>query len=258
MATYNKRGFKTPKPKELTDDNTTDFSEDTNSTTAEVFGTLTQKANKVEEWVAKNQNILLSVLGAVALVTVGYFLYQKYIVDPKEDEAVTEMLLAQDLFAKGLNDDTKKDSLFTLALNGSDGKFGFVKIAENYSGTDAANIANYHIGIIYLHQGKNKEAIEFLDKFKSKDVMLSALAKGAIGDAFAQRNQANEALDYYEQAIKISKNNITSPRFLYKAGQTAYELGQNQVANKYFQELKDNYQSSSEARNVDALIELTQ
>jgi hypothetical protein len=35
------------------------------------------------------------------------------------------------------------DSLYKLSLNGSEGKFGFIKIADEYSGTDA-NLANYY------------------------------------------------------------------------------------------------------------------
>jgi hypothetical protein len=35
----------------------------------------------------------------------------------------------------------KSDSLYKLALNGSEGKFGFFKIADEYSGTDAGNLA---------------------------------------------------------------------------------------------------------------------
>jgi hypothetical protein len=34
-------------------------------------------------------------------------------------------------------------SYYILSLNGSEGKFGFIKIADEYSGTDAANLANY-------------------------------------------------------------------------------------------------------------------
>jgi hypothetical protein len=61
-----------------------------------------------------------------------------------------------------------------------------LKIAEEYSGTDAGNLANYYAGIAYSNTGKYAEAISSFRKFKSDDVMLSTIAKGAIGDAFAQ------------------------------------------------------------------------
>jgi len=258
MATYNKRGYKAPKPKDVNEVDETEFIDDKNSTTAEVFGTLDEKANKAEEWIAKNQNNILYALGAIAVLTIGYLLYDKVIAEPKETDAAAEMFTAQKHFEQGINDATKKDSLFNLALNGSEGKFGFLKIAEKYSGTDAGNMANYFTGIIYLNQGKNTEAIKSLEKFSSKDLILNAMAQGTIGDAFAQKNQAKEALSYYEKAAKASENDITTPRFLFKAGQTALELGDKAKANQYFVEIKEKYETSSEARNIDALIGLTQ
>jgi hypothetical protein len=63
-----------------------------------------------------------------------------------------------------------------LSLNGSEGKFGFLKIADEYSGTDAGNLANY-AGIAYLNTGKYTEAIDYLSKFKSDDIVLSLWQK---------------------------------------------------------------------------------
>jgi hypothetical protein len=40
----------------------------------------------------------------------------------------------------------------------------------------------------YLNTGKYNEAIDYLNKFKSDDI-LSGLATGAIGDAYAEDNK---------------------------------------------------------------------
>jgi TolA-binding protein len=143
-------------------------------------------------------------------------------------------------------------------LNGSEGKFGFIKIADEYAGTDAGNLANYYAGIAYLNTGKYAEAIDFLSKFESKDMILGALAKGAIGDAYAQKNQLKEALDNYAKAAEASKNDFTTPRFLLKAGKTALALGNKEEALKYFTTIKDNYDTTPEAASVDVLIGLAQ
>jgi tetratricopeptide (TPR) repeat protein len=259
MATYNKRGYKAPKPKDISDieDNIDVDAKD--STTAEVFSTLDQSANKAEEWVAKNQKTIFTVVGAIALLTVVYFVYSKFISEPKELTAAEEMFVAQQNFQAALDaQGTAKDSLFTLALNGADAKYGFVEIAKEYSGTDAGNLANFYAGMAYLNLGENVKAIEHLDKFKSNDLILAPLAKGAIGDAFAQKNQLKEALDYYLKAAQMNDNDVTAPRFLYKAGQTALALGQKADALKYFTEIKDKFETSPEARNIDGLIGLSQ
>ena len=83
MATYNKRGFKAPKPKEVVDDIEENVDIDAkDSTTAEVFNTLDVGASKAEEWVVRNQKYIFGIVGAIAVVTVSFLLYQKFIVEP--------------------------------------------------------------------------------------------------------------------------------------------------------------------------------
>lgn len=264
MATFNKRGYKAPKEKaEKLDNNFIEANVDVDakdSTTAKAFDTLDQTASRAEDFAAKNQKAIIGFLTVVALATVSYLMYQKFIAEPKQDEAASELFVAQQNFQKAVDDatGTKSDSLFNLVLKGSEGKFGVVKIAEEYSGTDAGNIANYYAGIAYLNTKKYTEAIASLEKFSSDDIMLSTLAKGAIGDAYAQQNKQKEALDFYIKAADASKNDFTRPRFLLKAGKTAFALGNKTDALKYFTEIKDNYEASPEGQSIDALIGLAQ
>ncbi|WP_366187079.1 tetratricopeptide repeat protein [Flavobacterium ovatum] len=257
MATYNKRGYKTPKEKGVKDAAGDVIIDEKDSTTAEVFSKLDETASKTEDWVARNQKAIIGIVGAVAIFTVGYLVFQKFIAEPKQNEAANEMFLAQQNFEKATNG-VASDSLYKLALNGSEGKFGFIKIADEYSGTDAGNLANYYAGIALLNTGKYAEAIDYLDKFKSDDMILSALAKGAIGDAYSENNNAEEALSYYVKAAGVNKNDFTTPRFLLKAGKTALALGKKEDALKYLTDIKDNYDTTPEAASVDALIGLAQ
>lgn len=257
MATYNKRGYKAPKEKEVKETVEEVVIDEKNSTTAEVFSKLDETASKTEDWVAKNQKIIIGVVGAIALLTVGYLGFQKFVTEPKEEEAASEMFVAQQNFQQAV-DGVASDSLYKLALNGSEGKFGFVKIADEYSGTSAGNLANYYAGLAYLNTGKYAEAIDYLGKFNSDDIVLNALAKGAIGDAYSEKKQDKEALEYYVKAAESNKNDFTTPRFLLKAGKTALALGQKEDALKYFTDIKENYENAPEAASVDALIGLSQ
>ena len=257
MATYNKRGYKPAKEKEVKD-GTEDIKDlEKNSATAEVFSKLDETASKTEDFVARNQRIIIGVVGAIALLTVGYLAYQKFVAAPKEDEAATEMFQAQQYFQQA-TDGVASDSLYKLSLKGAEGKFGFIDIADKYSGTDSGNLANYYAGIAFLNTGKYTEAIEHLGKFKSEDIVLSALAKGAIGDAYSQNKQPKEALENYIKAVEANKNDFTTPRFLLKAGKTALALGNKEEALKYFTDIKDNFDASPEAASVDVLIGLAQ
>ena len=257
MATYNKRGYKAPKPAEINEVEP-DETFDGKSTTEEVFNTLDQGASKTEEWVAKNQKFIFGIVAVLAIALVGYLLYDRMFAEPKETEAANEMFQAEQYFTEAVNAQTANDSLYNLALNGGEGKMGFLGIIDEYSGTDAANLAHYFAGMSYLNTGKFKDAVEHLDKFKSDDKILAAVAKGAIGDAFVETGNNEEALKYYAEAAKTSDDALTSPRFLFKAGQTDLLLNKKEEASKYFTEIKDKYESSPEGSNIDAYIAMTE
>lgn len=240
MATYKKRGGR-PKTKAEKESQI-----EKDSTTAEVFKTLDEGASRTEAWIEKNKNAILGVIGGVAVLVVGFFLYQEYIQKPKEAEAMNEMFQAQHYWEQALTEPAK-DSLYNLSLQGGEGKYGFLDILDNYKGTGAANLARYYAGIAYLNLNQYREAIEHLDKFSSKDDILAPLAKGAIGDAFSQLDQQEEALKYYEEAAKMRTNEFTTPRFLLKAGITAMVINKNDKALGYFKEIEENYGKSEEA-----------
>jgi tetratricopeptide (TPR) repeat protein len=129
-----------------------------------------------------------------------------------------------------------------------------IDIAKEYSGTKAGNLANYYAGMAYLNLKDYKNAVSYLSDFKSDDEILGPIAKGGIGDAFVQLNQPEDALDYYVQAANMKTNEFTTPTYLYKAGTVALKLGKNKEALKYFKRIKDEFPSSTEARNIEVFI----
>ena len=121
MATYKKRGYK-PKTQVEKQQNIED-----GSTTAEVFNTLDETASKTEDFVAKNQKYIFIVIGLVALVVLASLGYKEFIAKPKQEAAMNDMFQAQKYFDEAVNG-TEKDSLYNLALNGGEGKFGLLDI----------------------------------------------------------------------------------------------------------------------------------
>ena len=127
-------------------------------------------------------------------------------------------------------------------------------IIEEYSGTPAANLANYYAGTAYLRLKDYKNAITYLSDFTSEDQIVGPLAKGNIGDAFVQLNQKEDALGYYEAAAKMRNNDYTTPMYLFKAGTIALDLGDAKKALGYFERIKSDYSTSTEASQVDVFI----
>ena len=247
MATYKKRGGK-PKTKAEKQQSIED-----GSTTAEVFNTLDEGASKTEQWVVANQKYIFAIVGLVAVLVLGFLGYDKYIQEPNERLAMNDMYSAQKYFNDAVNN-SAQDSLFTLSLNGAEGKYGMLDIAETYSGTKAGNLANYYAGMAYLNMKDYVNAIEYLNAFESSDDVLGPIAKGGIGDAFVQLEQLEDAYDYYVQAAKDKTNNYTTPMYLYKAGVIGLKIGKNAKALDYFKTIKSDFPESTEAKDIDVFI----
>ena len=247
MATYKKRGGK---PSTKTEKET---SIEDGSTTAEVFNTLDESASRTEEWVIKNQKYIFIIVGLAAALVLGYLGFDKFVQEPKQSIATNDMFQSQQYFDQAVNG-ASKDSLFTLALNGADGKYGFLDIADVYSGTDAGNLANYCAGMAYLNMKDYSNAITYLNAFSSDDDVLGPIAKGGIGDAFVQLEQLEDAFDYYVQASQLQTNDYTTPMYLLKAGMIGLKLENYSKALAFFNQIKSEFPESTEAKDIDVFI----
>ncbi|MDP4600544.1 MAG: tetratricopeptide repeat protein [Polaribacter sp.] len=252
MATYKKRGYKPGNKKEENQ------SDESAYETAGVLNTLDETASKSEQWIEKNSKPLLITLISLVVVFLGYLGYNKFIDEPKELEAADELAFPRKYFDDAAVAGSGVDSLLNLGLEGADGKYGFVDIAESYSGTNAGNLANYYAGVSYLQLKQYDKAIEFLSKFESDDEMLGPISLGAIGDAFSDINQPKDALEYYERAANKKDNEFTTPLYLFKAGETAMNLKEFKKAESFFTQIKENYSKSDQGRDIEKYINAAQ
>jgi tetratricopeptide (TPR) repeat protein len=247
MATYKKRGYKPKTTKEKED------VVEENSTTAEVFNTLDEGASKTEEWVVKNQKYIIGIIGAVALVVLAVMGYNKFVAEPQGKDAMNEMYTAKKYFDDAVSG-ISSDSLYSMALNGGEGKYGMLDVISEYGGTPAANLANYYAGMSYLNLKDYQNAVTYLSDFSSDDKMLNPISKGGIADAFVQLDQKEDALDYYEKAFNANVNDFTTPLYLMKAARVASDLGQNEKALGYLKRIKSEFSTSTQATQADVLI----
>ena len=245
MATFNRRGYKKSKSDQA--------QKWEKSQTAEVFDSLDSTANKSEQWILKNQNIILTFIGVISLSVLSYLGYERFISDPNEKEAISELNKAQYFFELALVSN-ESDSLFKLALNGGEGKYGFLDIVKEYSGTKASNLANYSIGMSYLNLKEYDNAIIYLEKFKSDDILLKSISLGTIGDCFSELNQPDEAFEYYQKAFKHNENIYTTPKYLFKAALIGSEIGKYRSSIDFLNRIKDEFPDSYESSLVEVQL----
>jgi len=218
---------------------------DNRDQTQEQLKTIEQSLTKAEMYVEDNKNTLMVIVLAIAVGFSAFFAYDRFYVQPNEESATTEMYMAEKYFEQGK---------FQEALNGDEQFAGFIEIMNAYSGTNAANLAHYYSGIANLRLGNAEEAIEYLDAFSSNDEMLSPIAQGAIGDAFSELGQNDEALNYYSKAANKNINDFTTPVYLMKAANAAYALGKKDQALEMYVRIQKDYSSTREGQNISKYI----
>ena len=108
----------------------------------------------------------------------------------------------------------------------------------------------------YLQLKDYQKAIDHLEDFSSSDEALGPIALGAIGDAFSDIDQAEEALIYYEKAANKKDNEFTTPMFLFKAGSAAMSLKKFDKALSLFNQIKEKYPKSTQGTDIDKYISM--
>lgn len=201
--------------------------------------------SKTENFIDNNKKRLSIIVVAVLAIIAGYLGYKKLHIAPMEVEAQSAMFMAEKYF--------EQDSL-QLAINGDGQNYGFIDIADEYSGTKSANLAHYYLGLCYRNTGEYEYAIDELKSFSSDDVIISAVALGAIGDCYMELNDVDNAISYYEKASTHNANELTSPIYLFKAG-LAYEEAQDFAsAETKYNAIKTDYPDSREAQTIEKYI----
>ena len=188
--------------------------------------------NTSEAFILKYKKAIIIAVAAVFVIIAGVFVYNSQIAGPRKDKASTAIARGQEYF---------NNQQFDKALNGDGaGYVGFAKIASDFSGTDAANLANLYAGLSNANLGKWDEAVKFLNAYSpAGDQMVSPAAQKADSKA------------------KNGTNNSLSPTFLLKAGEILESQGKKDEALKIYQDIKQKYVASMlvQSQEIDKYIE---
>lgn len=189
-----------------------------------------------EDFVRRNRSLLLGVLVAVVAVVAGAFGYNYYRTN-QEAQAQTKMFRAVNYW--------EADSL-AKAAKGDDKHPGLDKVATEYSGTKAGNLADFYAGVAALKQGKYQDAYNYLDKFSSSDYLVQARAYSLMGDAQLELSKPKEAADLYAKAADYNANEFFSPGYVLKQGIALETAKDNAGATKAYDRIINDYAAAAE------------
>ena len=200
-----------------------------------------------EAFLLKYKNLLVGIVVAIVVIVCGTLAYKHFIGEPKELKASEALFKGEQYFGN--------DNYETALKGDSLGYAGFLKIADEFSGTEAGNLANAYAGICYAQLGKYEEAAKYLDKFSAKDQLVSPAILGTIGNCYAEMGQLDKAAGTLLKAADKADSQALSPIYLIQAGQLFEKLGKNSEAVKAYTLVKEKYFNSYQSMDIDKYIE---
>jgi len=213
--------------------------------------------NKSEAFILKYKKTIIAAVVALIAIIAALFIYQNYINGPREDKASTALGRGQEYF---------NAEHFDKALNGDGANYaGFLKIASDYSNTDAGNLANLYAGLCYANLNKWEDAVKYLDQFSpADDAVVSPAAVAALGNAYAHVKQLDKAISALKKAADMADskgvdgvNNSIAPTFRLQAAELVESQGNKDEALKMYKEIKQKYTNSAlvQSQEIDKYIQ---
>ncbi len=200
-----------------------------------------------EQFIEKNQNTIMIALGIIIAVVLAVLAYNNFYKKPKNERAQAAIFKGERYFQN------QQDSL-ALFGDGND-YIGFEEVINQYGGTKTADLAKAYAGISYSRLGENEKALNYLDKFKGGDKMITPAITGAVGDVYMNLDMSDKAANQFLKAAKDANDNLLSPIYYKKAG-LAYLHAQNfDKAISTFETIKKTYLNSPEWQEADKYIE---
>ena len=202
---------------------------------------------------------LIYIGSAIIVILAGWLIYKYMFKVPKEEKANDAVFVTQKYFSEFSNaqgSDSAKALQAAKVLNGDGRNDGALRIINKYSGTAAANLCEYYAGACYLHLHQYAKAIKFLKDFDAGDAtQIKSRAYGMMGDANAELNKNDDALDYYKKAANVDdKDEFTSSEYLFRAALFAQSTGKTKDAIELFKKIKEEYPLSDKAAEIDRYL----
>lgn len=197
---------------------------------------IASRLNKGEAFLKQNSKVLAGVLIA-AVILIGGILFFQINNQNQNEEAQKEMFQAVYFY--------EQDSI-QLALDGDGINSGLLTIVDEYPRTDAANLAHFYIGSIYLSERKYEEAITELEQFSANDFLVQAKAYSLIGDANMELGNTDKAIANYKKAADYDENKYFTPKYLTKLAIAQEAAGNISEAIAAYTEIEEKYFESFE------------
>lgn len=203
---------------------------------------LIESYNKAVSFFNENKTTILAVVISLVVV-IGSLIGYNFYSSAQEQEAQNLLATAESYYNQGD---------FEKALNGDSFEltYGFLAIANDYSGTEAGNLAIYYAAVSSFKLGNIEEAVEYMSRYDAPEGILGVGPLSFYAKLYNANGSTQKAAETFVKAANWDENPSTTPYNLYKAAEAYYELGNYGEAQEITDRIMDEYPNSAEVTDV--------
>ena len=181
----------------------------------------------------------------IAIIALVYF----YINNRLEDNRIagTQLARIMQIYDQGS---------YLEAIEGRSGTnvAGLKKIVEDYGSTENGEFAKIYLANSYCFLGRSEEAIQYYEDYSGGNKVFEATALAGQAGIYESKNDYEKAANFYLKASRVSSDNVLNPEYMLKAGINFMYAGNNEEAKDLFEEIKQDYNTSTAFREVDKYL----
>jgi tetratricopeptide (TPR) repeat protein len=194
----------------------------------------------------ENRSRVLTAGGAlVVIIALVYF----YIENRIEDNRIagTQLARVMNIYDQGS---------YLEAIEGREGTniVGLKQIVEDYGSSDNGEIAKIYLANSYNFLGRNEEAMQYYEDYSGGNDIFKATALAGQAEIYEAKKDYEKAADFYLKASRVSNENVLNPDYMLKAGINFMQAGNDEEAKELFEEIKQDYSTSTAFREVDIYL----
>ncbi len=214
---------------------------------------LIENYNKAVGYFNENKTTILAIMISV-IVVVGAFMGYNFYSDKQEGQAQQLLATAEGYYSDG---DYEK------ALHGDEFEltYGFLAISNDFSGTEAGNLAIYYAAVSSYKLGNIEDALTYLSRYNAPDGILGVGPINFHAKLLLANGSTEKAAETFVQAANWEVNESTTPANLYSAAEAYYKAGNTAKAQEITDQIMEEYPTSSvviETEKLQGLLAVAQ
>ena len=206
---------------------------------------LIENYNKAANFFNENRTTIIAILISI-IVVVGSLVGYNYYAANQEQEAQQLLAIAEGYYTEGDYDKAINGDSFELT-------YGFLAVANDYSGTEAGNLAVYYAAVSSFKLGNIEDALGYLARYNAPEGILGVGPVSFNAKLLLANGSTEKAAETFVKAANWDINDTTTPYNLYEAAEAYFKAGNYDKAQELSEQIINEYPTSAELPNAQKL-----